>query len=34
MALMTGELTKLIADLVAALGGEMTDALAPVAKAA
>jgi recombination associated protein RdgC len=34
MALMTGELTKLIADLVAALGGEMTDALKPVAKAA
>jgi len=34
MALMTGELVKLIADLVAALGGEMSDALAPVAKAA
>ena len=33
MALMTGELSKLIADLVAALGGEMSDALAPVAVA-
>ena len=34
MALMTGELAKMIADLVAALGGEMSGALAPVAKAA
>jgi DNA recombination-dependent growth factor C len=34
MALMTGELAKMIADLVAALGGEMTELMTPVVKAA